>query len=172
MKGFATAKDYYDTLPACSVECGDIWHGLPSHGFFGRNPVVGLIITPSCDLARKKTETVTYIPVVPIPRFFCSVSALPEVKKRFAGLAMSAGFEDLLFGCGPYSPPGRDVIEKYSAAVRAASERSLSDKKLVAIKSLESGLNIFRCCAGCESTPTYSELSTFLAQDGTKYAGR
>ncbi len=61
--------------------------GLPSMGLVPATRVSGLVVTPACDLANCKTETVTYVPIVPINIFLQMPEFLVEVS-RFGGESM------------------------------------------------------------------------------------
>lgn len=65
-----TEKSFYSLYPDGYHATGDIWMRLPSMGLLSREHVSGLIVTPACDLANCKTETVTYVPIVPVSEFW------------------------------------------------------------------------------------------------------
>ena len=44
--------------------------GLPSHGLITSLCTSGVVVTPACDLANCKAETVTYVPIIPLGIFF------------------------------------------------------------------------------------------------------
>lgn len=67
-----TARSYYDTNPTDLHTTGDLWAGLPTHGLLPQSTLPGLVITPACDLAHSKVETITYLPVLPIAEWFGS----------------------------------------------------------------------------------------------------
>lgn len=62
-------RDYYDFHPSLDHRTGDIWHNLPCFGLLRRNFLSGVVVTPACDLANDKCDTVTYIPIVPVVDF-------------------------------------------------------------------------------------------------------
>jgi hypothetical protein len=59
-------RDYYDFLPPNVHRTGDIWKSLPTFGTLSCRSAPGIVITPSCDLANNKSETITYIPIISI----------------------------------------------------------------------------------------------------------
>lgn len=71
-----TEKDYYSIFPDGYHITGDIWMRLPSHGLLHCDYISGIIVTPACDLANCKTETITYVPVIPLTDFY----KMPEFK--------------------------------------------------------------------------------------------
>lgn len=144
------AVSYYDFLPAPSHGCGDIWRGLTSFGIFGPDPIVGLLITPSCDLSWGKSETATYLPVIPLRQYFSLDAALPLVMPRLMSLIISI---DAALQPGwqtdGYFPPTEIEVEACRTRVTAyGSGRQLSQKKLQTKDAVSSGLNIVRAIAG------------------------
>jgi hypothetical protein len=61
-----TSASFYEKLPPPDHRTGDIWRGLPTFDLFGDSSSSGVVITPACDLANKKCETVTYLPIIPV----------------------------------------------------------------------------------------------------------
>src|SRR5208337_4655601 len=80
-----SARHYYDYLPPQTHACGDIWSNLTTLNLLGSSPVSGIVVTPACDLSQNKTETVTYLPVVPIRAYFSTVGALRTTRERVIG---------------------------------------------------------------------------------------
>lgn len=76
------ASDYYDTLPSGAHQPGDIWTALPTHGILVQALTPALIITPSCDLANRKTETLTYLPILALREYLSSRAFLPELLRE------------------------------------------------------------------------------------------
>lgn len=72
-------RDYYDPHPSSANSAGDIWTGLPFHGFLGTNTLPGIVVTPACDLMNRKVGTLTYLPIIPIRSYFSTSSYLPEI---------------------------------------------------------------------------------------------
>lgn len=64
--------DFYEQLPTADHRTGDIWRDLPTFGLLRRDTASGIVITPACDLANDKCETITYLPIVPIDEFLLS----------------------------------------------------------------------------------------------------
>lgn len=76
----ATPDDYYDHTPEPGHSTGDIWCGLPSYGALKQESVAGLVITPACDLANSKSETITYLPILAFEAWFATFSMLAEIR--------------------------------------------------------------------------------------------
>jgi len=100
-----TMQDYYDLSPSSGNSQGDIWVDLPTHGLLGPNAVTGIVITPACDLANSKVETITYLPVVPVCRFFSMPVAIPELRSATEGQLKAAQMEGLLKWFDAFAPP-------------------------------------------------------------------
>jgi hypothetical protein len=77
--GRVAARHYYDTTPPTAHRTGDIWSGVPTHGLLRQPRVTGLIVTPSCDLAQHKVETLTYLPILPIGQWMNSLAFRPII---------------------------------------------------------------------------------------------
>ena len=65
---------------------GDVWSNLPTHGMLEKDLLPGLVITPSCDLANEKVETITYLPIVPVGFYLSHVGAIPDIRGTLLGL--------------------------------------------------------------------------------------
>lgn len=98
-----TANAYYETLPIADHRTGDIWSGLPTFGNLGRRNASGLVITPACDLANRKCETITYLPIIsaddylgsPAFRFECwqEITALLSRLPNFSNIRQPSRYE-------------------------------------------------------------------------------
>ncbi|WP_435005047.1 hypothetical protein [Xanthomonas arboricola] len=67
-------KHFFASLPTLDHRTGDIWRSLPSFGLLSLNQVDGIVITPACDLANRKSETVTYLPIISIANYLGSAA--------------------------------------------------------------------------------------------------
>lgn len=112
------SKHFYDFLPSIDHRTGDIWRGLPTFGLYSKKVIDGIVVTPACDLANRKCETITYLPIVSIEEYLSSSpyryecwlevqNALTKLKlssrvtppNRFE-LALSEEFEAVVAGLG------------------------------------------------------------------------
>lgn len=102
MQTLITARQYYEVNPPQSHHTGDLWAGLPTHGLLPMTTAPGLVITPACDLAQGKVETITYLPVVTIPEWFCTRSyegdAVSAIRNEARMLEVSSPLFDVTFG--------------------------------------------------------------------------
>lgn len=75
-----THADYYETVPQGKHRTGDIWTGLPTHGMLGKKTLPGIVITPACDLANSKAETISYLPILPLKDYLYTSCHIAKVK--------------------------------------------------------------------------------------------
>lgn len=80
---------YYDKNPESEFATGDIWSGLPTHGLLRRSHAAGIVVTPACDLANDKVETVTYLPILPILDVLLSRPFQPMIRRKVQELLHS-----------------------------------------------------------------------------------
>lgn len=105
------ATSYYNTLPGFAHECGDIWRDLPSFGLLGGSRCSGIVITPACDLSWHKSDTLTYLPIIPIRAFFATDAALPLVIDRVVTNMKASNYSPLpKWASGSYVAPDDDEI--------------------------------------------------------------
>lgn len=76
----ATPLDYYAQDTLNEHRCGDIWSELPTSGALPLPTCPGIVVTPACDLDNCKTETITYLPIVPVEIFLASAAVARRVK--------------------------------------------------------------------------------------------
>jgi len=118
-----TEKDYYSIFPDGSHATGDIWMGLPSGGILTWPRITGLVVTPACDLANCKTETITYVPIVPLDRFY----RLPEFRTEVA-----RSYSELLAQLGILKSGNLDLLEDSDVIQRLGALQP--NKEKLAIK--------------------------------------
>jgi len=81
-------KDYYSN-PDLIHRTGDIWKDLPSFGLLKGDVCRGLIITPACDLANNKVETITFLPIITLNEYLVSRPFYSVLLKKIINLASS-----------------------------------------------------------------------------------
>lgn len=122
--------DFYDDWPPPDHRTGDIWHGLPTFGMLGRATASGVVVTPACDLANRKTETITYLPIVPVAEYLASPACRFECWQEIAKVL------EKLPDFGAVFPPGRFGLitnDELDAAIgdgKDAKGRPLSTSEL------------------------------------------
>jgi len=130
---------FYDDLPALEPSPGDIWSGLPTHGLLPERRTRGIVITPSCDLAQGKSETITYLPIITVRQWFATRGFASRmrraVEKSFRHLGVSSHLT------WDYSMPLGADLEKLELEIH---------EKLAQRSSKGDSLHIERCKAACK----------------------
>lgn len=148
----ARPPDYYEQFPPSLHQPGDIWHGLPTHGVLPRLTSPALVITPACDLANRKVESITYVPIVGIREFLGSRSFLPELIRATEGQLNTAG-QPLPLASSSVGVPIRPTDIEAAQAIVAADllGASVGSKELAARDRAEAGLRALRMVLGGSS---------------------
>lgn len=86
------ASHYYSTVIKIEHSFGDIWRNLPTFGLIPHCTTCdGVMITPACDVAQYKTETLTYLPIIPIEDYLLGSSFMAECRGRVIELYNQIG---------------------------------------------------------------------------------
>ena len=141
-------KDYYDFFPPNLNRTGDIWRGLPNLGILNKENLFGLVVTPACDLAQRKTETLTYLPIITIQEYLCSPSFYIEIWQDFFILLTKLKLADQVNAPSRYELPlitEISEIAKITEEMKAKDSTKISSYKRVVsyvkyISQLSSGL--------------------------------
>lgn len=154
------SKSYYNTLPPMGHECGDIWRGLPSFGLLGDAPCAGIVITPACDLSWQKSDTLTYLPIVPVTAFFSLDAALPSVIERtVAGVAASGLDQNLKWSPLTYVPPSdSELVTLSNRIAEYAVQQQRSAKAISAIERVLAGIKIIHAIKAPTCEPITPKL--------------
>lgn len=164
-------KAYYDYLPKLANACGDIWRNLPSFGVLGSHPITGVVVSAACDLTQRKTETATFLPVIPATAYFATIGALPSVRQRIQGL-LSAGrcvIKASWQGEG-FTPPYTDDLE---AAVDQVTEylsaKKRGEKEIAALEAALAGFRVMTLAAQGElAEPAAEDLALLFGREWPK----
>jgi hypothetical protein len=127
MRTPVTERHYYDTNPPQRHCTGDLWTGLPTHGLLRQRLLPGLVITPACDLAQAKVETITYLPVLPISDWFSTTSFQGDLFTALRGEARLLGLDARLgdtVSPPPVQPAELIAFEDALSAVTPSDQRS------------------------------------------------
>jgi len=160
------SNDYYDTLPGSAHQPGDIWVGLPSYGYLGSRTVTGMVITPACDLSKRKVETVTFLPIIPVSCYFGTVALLPEVlrelSKQLDVVGISAAVPEPR---ERFFPPTPDAIAALEKSLMNAEATAKNGQSQAAIAKAISGVALLRNIAAPElSCPPKGCLAGLFSQ--------
>jgi hypothetical protein len=128
-----TARDYYEFTPSLNHAPGDIWSDLSTYGMLSPTHASGLVITPACDLANRKVETVTYLPVIPVRAYVTTAAFLPELVRETNRLIAALSSYDLgtLSDDFPSIADRVTALEERASALGRATNCSLKDKELL-----------------------------------------
>ena len=107
--------DYYDLVPPIALSAGDIWSDLPTFGLIPGGATRAIVITPACDLSNRKVATVSYLPIVPLRRYFLSPSFVPVIRRETDKQLAAARLPSLPVPSNVFAPPDLQQID----AVRA-----------------------------------------------------
>jgi hypothetical protein len=154
------ARQYYDTNPQQRHGTGDIWSGLPTHGLLRKPALAGIVITPACDLAQAKVETITYLPILPVKEWLSSpcfqMDAISAIRTEARLLDITAPF--LVMDAMPPAQPG-----ELAAFEDALANVSPSDQRLrEALARCEAGTRLLRAILGATSTSPASDAQDLL----------
>jgi hypothetical protein len=140
-----TAEHYYDFNPSLENAPGDIWSDLPTHGLLPTTHLPGLVITPACDLAQGKVETISYLPIIPLRAYFCLPGALPELRRCTEGQLVAASLTGLISWPSAYSAPDINMLDAAEALLHEHEKSGRgSSRELTSIKRSQAGLRLLR----------------------------
>jgi hypothetical protein len=130
-----SGADFYDALPTADHRTGDIWTGLPTFGMLGRATVPGIVITPACDLAQCKSETVTYLPIIPVGEYLASAACRHECWQEAVKV-----LEKLPSFAAVFPPPRFELVsdEDLEALIGAGTDtrnRPLAEHEMLRIQA-------------------------------------
>ena len=81
-----TAYDYYSQDALNEQRPGDLWRNVPTFGLMPGTSCTGIIVTPACDLDNCKTETLSYLPVIPVATYLCSPAMARRAKQELTNI--------------------------------------------------------------------------------------
>ncbi len=105
-----SAKDFYEMLPAGIHSTGDLWRDLPTFGMLSRSSVTGIVVTPACDLAQKKCETICYLPVISIKEYLSAPVFYSEIWKVIEEILSKLKFNDYVIPPNRFELPNSEEI--------------------------------------------------------------
>lgn len=150
-------SEYFDTLPSLDHRPGDIWDKLPTLGTNTVPIIPGLVITPACDLANRKVETVTYLPIVSVRSYLVSRSLLPEILRATDGQLCAGGMQIALRGQWDPSFPNHSDIEAAQTLLnQELSSSTLGDRQRQALSRAAAGLRVISDLLRGQATPDHA----------------
>ncbi|MEK6291529.1 MAG: hypothetical protein V4793_09095 [Paraburkholderia tropica] len=138
-----SAGDYYNSNPEASHSAGDIWADLPTYGLLGTRRRAGIVITPPCDLAQGKVETITYLPIINLSSYFSMSAFLPVVIRELRGQLTFLKIDDLSVVGGRFAFPSSDELNRAKTEVdEILSRKSIAAKDIGAAEKARACLKI------------------------------
>lgn len=136
-------KDYYDLTPSIAHNAGDIWSGLPTHGFIKSQNARAIVITPACDLSQQKAWTATYLPIVPINEYLLLPSFHHEILSKTNNMLSLLDVDEYLVSPCRFSPPPVSDLKIVNSKIDAlASQAGLDRKKQEALPKAKAGIKL------------------------------
>lgn len=111
-----SAKDFYESLPSGTHSTGDIWAQLPTFGLLN-DGVASIVITPACDLAQKKCETITYLPILPVAEYLSSSAFYSETWQAIQDVLAKLKLSHLVIPPNRFELPIKSEIEDVIAKI-------------------------------------------------------
>jgi hypothetical protein len=139
----ATSADYYAQDALNEHMCGDVWWEMPTFGLLPLSTSIAIVITPACDLDNCKTETLTYLPCIPVQTYFST----PPIARRVKGeLRQLLGSKYLSEFIPPLLNDDTLALSNYEAAqlstLLASHGEALGESK---VKRITDGLALLKC---------------------------
>jgi hypothetical protein len=131
---------------------------------------MGIVITPACDLANRKAETVTFLPVISIPDYLNGIALIPDVLQVIQGQAQAVG--SVVASCNSalgYELPGLLLLE-HDRQLLSTERTALpaEAKKSAAIKRILAGLDFLLRLRRGERANELSNLSVIFGEKELK----
>ncbi len=125
-------------------------------GLLGVERAAGIVITPACDLANRKVETITYLPILPLRAYPSTAGFLPDLVSESNRLLAAVALPGLstIANRFPVSPAELAVIEERVRGWK--DEKGRSKKELDFADRLFAGLQLLRLTLrpGAQNVPT------------------
>lgn len=155
-----SAAEYYETLPSAGFRAGDIWQDLPTFGHLRRERSRGIVITPACDLANRKAETVSYLPIVSIKDYITGPGLAPVIVRTMRGQAQAAGIDaDDLGEIRGFNLPTSDrILDIKHRANEIVSMRGMSSIRKLAAERTSVGATLLYYIRNGGESPRMGEV--------------
>jgi hypothetical protein len=159
------ANEYYEHVPPITHQPGDIWNGLPTFGVLPQAHTAAIVITPSCDFAQQKVETVTYLPVVSVREYLSSRSRLELVVDAVDGQLQAAGMPGGTKKPGALVPALTDLREFELLLRERAASPMTGKKEIAACDRASAGIRVLLGqLSGTSGTERTADLKLLLGE--------
>src|SRR2546426_1535159 len=112
--------------------------------------VAGLVITPACDLQNNKSDSVTYLPIVPIRKAFTLRGFLPEVIRAIDGQLEVLSLDPLSDSTEKFVPVEPRVLDEVLSKLNKRPGRTTRQKELDALSRVRAGISVLRLAYGID----------------------
>jgi hypothetical protein len=160
-----SAADYYDGFPPNEHVPGDVWTGFPTFGVLPFAKCSALVITPACDLANRKVDTLTYVPIVRVSHFLTSTHLVGDVTRATEGQLQVAGLSLTLRKSGQIRPSVADLEAARTLLHDTFANKKAGQKESNARKRAESGLLLLKSAlTGLPLPDSVSHFRTLMGE--------
>ncbi len=104
-------KEIYEFLPPLSFRTGDIWSCLPTFGSLRKDLTSGIVLTPACDLANNKCESITYLPILTIAEYCSHPTFFSEISTSVSDLFNRPEFQNYIFPTKRFQLPNKSNLQ-------------------------------------------------------------
>lgn len=144
-----TGQAYYDVMPGADLQAGDIWLDMPTFGHWRRLTANALVITPACDLSNRKSETVSYVPVVPLREYVLGRGFAVEMVRVIKAQESIAGISQASDWIAKASNlPGIAQVQCMHSSASAQLEKKIGEKALSASRRCEAASKVLLASRG------------------------
>jgi hypothetical protein len=138
--------------PPKSHYTGDLWAQVSFGGLDLGALVGGIVITPACDLANRKADTLTFLPVIPISSYLGRVCGLRLLSAHLRGLLSE--IEIGVWNAAELTPSIEWYEMAESALQRQRSAPNLKQKRLALLDQIDAGIQSLRLIDQERQAPT------------------
>lgn len=139
-------RDYYDVVPPIAPAAGDIWSNLPTFGLLPGGATRAIVITPACDLSNRKVATASYLPIIPLRRYFLSPSFVPTLRRETNKHLAAAGLPLLQEPSTWFAPPPLPTLEAARDGCNNRLRQQCNKNQRVATTRASAGLTLLCAC--------------------------
>ncbi|OCJ51110.1 hypothetical protein A6U92_05595 [Agrobacterium rubi] len=118
-------------------------------GLFRGENIRGIVVSPACDVSNFKTETITYLPIIPVRSYFSTIGYLPLARREITERLRSAAFDAEIIWPEPgYLPPRLEELDRALLLIeRRLGRPKVSKQEAEHLPRAAAGIRITRACA-------------------------
>lgn len=125
-----TDKKFYEQLPDGPHQTGDIWTSVPNGGLLPVERSSAILITPACDLQNQKSDTLSFVPILPL--YFAT--GLGVFKRQLSGAIKSlvtSIFSELTSTCDFENPDFRKQLRSCCNTFDGKEKQKANVKRII-----------------------------------------